>query len=100
MFGFNSKGTGGKDKVSVVKKKEQKEKKETMNFVGRYVPKKGHTIYEVNKETLEYAPVEYAKQDFIIGEKVSRRRINMKDGFTYISALNEKNLKRKLAKLA
>lgn len=95
MFGFGK----NKDEVKKVRSLKQKEKKEEMNFVGRYVPKKGCTIYEVNLETFEYTPVEYVQQDFVIGEKAPRKRINMKKGYTYISALNEKNIKRKIAKL-
>lgn len=90
MFGTNK----IKEVAEKVKKAVIPSKKGT--FQGTAVPKRGHTIYEVNKETLEYSPVEFAKQDYVVGEKQQNRRINMKPGCVYISALNEKNLRRKL----
>lgn len=74
--------------------KSKKSKESEMKFVGRFVPKKGLTIYEVNQETLEYAPATFIEQ-----EGTTRKRINMKPGCSYVQALNVKNLERKLGKL-
>ena len=80
-----------------VRKKEQKEK-QTMKKVGRMVPHRGHTIYEVHIPTLSFKPAAFEKEDYIMGPKMPNRKIIMKKDHAYIQALNEKNLKRKVLK--
>lgn len=85
-------------KAKEVRKKEQKEKK-TLKKVGRVVPRRGHTLYEVNmvEQTIEKATFE--KQDYVAGEKAPTKKVVMKKNCVYISALNEKNLKKKVLKI-
>lgn len=65
-------------------------------LVGRAVLPKGHKLYEVNEETLEYELVEKQASGNRDTVKNAKYKVGMKPGFRYVSALNEKNLRRKL----
>ena len=65
---------------------------------------KNQTLFKVNIETLEIAPV--TDSDFSTlpfknkdGEVIKRKKIIVDKKFAYISALNKKNVRRKLNKM-
>lgn len=87
-----------KDKVVI---EDQQQVKKQVKFLGSERLKPGHTLYEVNTRTMEVKPAEYEKLDAVLtdlkaGTRISRR-IMVKEDCVYISALNEKNIYRKLS---
>ncbi len=75
--------------------------KKEFKQVGQIKPCKGHTVYSVDKETLEIkeaiittVPMKSEKGDVKIGKK-----IKVEENQFYISALNKKNVRRKLIKM-
>ena len=71
-------------------------------FIGKLLPKKGHTLFQINKETLEIVKYVFVKRDYIYDPYNPAQKINkevaIKDGFAYISALNKKNALKKYLK--
>lgn len=72
--------------------------------VGKMRMKKGHTLFKVNKETLEISKVDLSIQisdDSLKDEdaKLKNKRVLTDDNFVYVSALNEKNVQKKLIKM-
>jgi predicted nuclease with TOPRIM domain len=85
-----------KDDVNIeisVKKKQQKEKE----FIGTIIPHEGHTIYQINDETLEIEKAKFSNTTFIFGGENKKEILIMK-GCTYVSALNKKNALKKYKK--
>lgn len=75
----------------------------TLERIGTFRPYKGHKIFKVNKETLEISEAEITTIPIKTkekGKKLSKKKIIAEDGYTYVSALNIKNVKKKLLKLA
>ena len=86
-----------KDKMEIsVQKKQQKEKE----LVGKIIPHPGHTVWEINNETLEIQEAKFEHKDFKFGFKVDQQNqeIIIRSGFSYISALNKKSALKKYAK--
>jgi hypothetical protein len=66
-------------------------------LIGQIVPKEGHRIWEVNKETLEVKEAEFSNITYkMFGD--NKKEIIVKDGFAYIAALNKKNALKQYAK--
>lgn len=62
---------------------------------------KGHTIFKVDKETLEISEAELSQLPMKDGKGniIKDKKVVMEDGFIYISSLNETNVKKKLIKM-
>jgi hypothetical protein len=73
-----------------VKQKKQVEHQ----LIGKIIPFEGHTIWQINNETLEIEKAEFSNATYhFIGE--NKKEIITKKGYTYISALNKKNALKK-----
>lgn len=84
-----------KDKMEVsIQKKQQKEKV----LIGKIIPHPGHTVWEINDETLEIQEAKFEQQNFIFGIQNTNPEIIIRSGFSYISALNKKSALKKYAK--
>lgn len=89
-----------KDTIKVVGEKEVEKK---LKLLGSIRPKKGHTLFEINLKTLEMREAETEIQPVVFREGQSkfvplRKKVVVKVGHTYISALNKKNALKHLAK--
>lgn len=87
-----------KDKVVI---EEQSELKKQLKFLGSMKLKPGHTLFQVNKKTLEISRAEFQKNDAVYGKngvKTSKKLV-VNDDCIYIPALNERNVKKKVLKL-
>lgn len=85
-----------KDDINIeisVKKKQQKEKE----FIGTIIPHEGHTIFQINNETLEIEEAKFSNTTFVFGGENKKEILIMK-GCTYVSALNKKNALKKYNK--
>jgi len=81
----------------------QQEQTKEYEKVTTIKPHKGHTLYEYNVDTKEFIEATYIKtnvafEDVQKGKNIARRRVNMKGGCVYVSALNKKNAFKKLHK--
>lgn len=75
--------------------KQKKEKEYTL--IGTLVPHEGHTIWEINKETLEVKKASFfSKNYYMFGE--NKKEILVKKHCTYISALTKKTALEKYKK--
>lgn len=76
-----------KDNIEIsVKKKQEKE----YTLIGNIVPHEGHTIWEINKETLEVTKAKFLTTDYyMFGE--NKKEIAVKQDCAYVSALNKQN---------
>lgn len=85
-----------KDNIEISVKKQQEKRYELIKSI---VPHLGHTLYEINKETLEIRKAKFASitGNYVFGEKNNKELIIQK-GFAYVSALNEKNALKKYLK--
>ena len=85
-----------KDKTEITANKSQEKKYE---LIGHIVPHLGHTLYEINKETLEVRKARFSSitGNYVFGEKNNKELITQK-GFVYVAALNEKNALKKYKK--
>jgi len=72
--------------------KEQKQVE--YELIGILIPFNGHTIYEINEETLEITKAKFGTDTLVLGEEV-KNKIYTKKGHSYISALNIKNALKK-----
>lgn len=82
----------------------QQEVKEKIKLqrIGTFIPHKGHTIFKVNKETLEITEAEITTIPIKTneeGKKLAKKKIISEEGFVYIAALNKKNVRKKLLKM-
>ena len=81
-----------KDKMEIsVQKKQQKEKE----LVGKIIPHAGHKVWEIDDENLEIKEAKYEQQNFIFGIQNSNPEIIIRNGFSYVSALNKKSALKK-----
>lgn len=86
-----------KDKLEVTVSQAQ-EKQERL--IGSEHLHRGHTMFEVDTRTWTFAPAKYETESVVYdpsGTPVSRKLV-MKPGFMYVSALNEFNARKKLMK--
>ena len=90
-----------KDQIENVK---QVEFKKQLRLTGRYIPQKGHTIFEVNRLTNQVVKAEYEdvkEIDYLAAKKglfrqITTKKVIVRDNCIYISALNIKNCFKKL----
>jgi copper oxidase (laccase) domain-containing protein len=61
-----------KETVAEVRKQQQEKKQE---LIGTLKPHRGHTLYKVNKETLEISKAEFEQVDYVVGQKKPNRRV-------------------------
>ena len=71
--------------------------------MGSMRPHRGHTLFKVNTETLEISKVEFSKESVVHNKKGpvglrkgSHKIVQIEEGFVYFSALNEKNVIKKM----
>jgi hypothetical protein len=86
-----------KDQVKLVAEQQQEKQ---LKLLGSHLPKRGHTLFEVEIATGEIS-VAKLEGEIVIGidgQQTLTRKIVSKDGFAYVSALNKKNALKKLAK--
>jgi hypothetical protein len=71
-----------------VKKNQQKEKE----LIGKINPHSGHKTFEINNETLEIEEAIF-NNDFAFkyGKNIQNKEILIREGYSYVSALNKKN---------
>jgi hypothetical protein len=84
-----------KPRTEVVAKKKQQQEKE---LVGKIMPHRGHTIWQINTETMQVTPAQFTEQTFVIGQNHANREIIIVPGHSYVSALNVKNAVKKYLK--
>ena len=78
-----------KIEVSVKQKKQIEHQ-----LIGNLVPHDGHKIWEINKETLEIKEAKFTNTTYqMFGD--NKKEIIVKDGFSYVSALNKNNALKK-----
>ncbi len=73
-----------------VKQKKQVEHE----LIGKIIPHDGHTIWQINNETLEVDKAKYSNTTYVYGAE-NKKEIIIKDGFSYVSALNKTNALKK-----
>lgn len=87
-------------------KKEQEQKTE-LKYIGTIKPRKGHTLFKVCKKSGEITKAEFDQQDVFFEQAISKKQVErlakkkkviIDDSFFYISALNKKNVIKKLSK--
>lgn len=84
-----------KDQIAIVK---QAEVKKDNKLVGRIKPKPGHIVFEINLETKEVKHAEFKEHPFVVGQANKKKIIQINEHCIYDSALNLKNLLRKIKK--
>lgn len=81
----------------------QQQVKKKERLIQRLWPHRGHTLFEFDRSTGKMVPAEYAEQDVVVNWKDKqnpqpKRKVIIKEGCLYISALNKKNAFKQLAK--
>ncbi len=66
-------------------------------LIGKIIPHEGHTIWQINKETLDVDKAKYSNATYVYGAE-NKKEIIIKGGFAYVSALNKKNALRQYKK--
>jgi hypothetical protein len=93
-----------KDTQPKIEITQQQEKKYELKFDSKIIPHKGHTLYEINTETMEIKQAEYIVQDVTFDPKwiksnlSTNKKIVKASGMIYISALNKKSALKKFEK--
>lgn len=84
-----------KDEVKSVRHQEQKKQ---LKLLGSIRPKRGHTLFEVNLDTGDIIPAVKEPIDFVVGKKNSEKKSKVitKGNCIYISALNKRNVIKKI----
>jgi hypothetical protein len=87
------------NKIEISVKKEVQIEKE---LIGKITPHRNHILYEINIETGEIEEASYIPVPTFVkfGEKVEKpkKQALVRDGFTYVSAMNKKNALKKYLK--
>ena len=83
----------------------EKEQEKKLEKIATIKPHRGHTLFEVNMATGEILEAEFEKQDVhyhevINNHNISKKKVITKEGYFYVSALNKKNVLKKLNKQA
>ncbi len=81
-----------KTEVSVKQKK-----KIEYELISKIIPHEGHSVWQINEETLEIEKAKFSNVNFVVGME-NKKEIIIKKGFSYISALNKKNAIKKYLK--
>jgi len=98
-----------KREVEKVESKEVLQKKKELKQVARLRPQKGHTLYKVDSKTLKIELAVFKSESKIYHKRLKdskgnpkfegiKRVIHIEDGKVYFSALNEKNVIKKILK--
>lgn len=93
-----------KDLVKAVAQKDQEAKQ--LKHINTIRPHNGHTLYEVNLTTKTIVPATFEKEEQIDFEKAkkklayTRKKVITKPDCIYISALNVKNVLKRLNRMA
>lgn len=93
-----------KDKVVIVGQKEVEKK---VKHIGSIRPNKGHTLFEFDRNAMVIRKAKFERDEVVSFEKeanpkklgTSHKRVIIKEGCFYLSALNHKNAIKKLIKL-
>jgi hypothetical protein len=84
-----------KEKTEIsVQQKKQVEKE----LVGVLKPHSGHSVFEINLETLVIEKAKFTEYTFVIGQNHNNHELIVKGGYAYVCALNEKNALKKYLK--
>lgn len=90
------------DKIEVTQEQEQEYK---LVYHATIVPHSGHTLFQIDPESMEITEAEYAVRDYIFnphwkkGDPIpSHGEVVMKQGMVYVSALNKRNALKKFQK--
>ena len=89
------------DKIEIVK---QTQAESQRVYLGRLKPNRNHIMFELNLETRVLSRAEFRKNetvsflDAMVGQVSINKEIDIKDGCYYVSAMNEENACKKLAK--
>lgn len=74
-----------------------------LSKVSNVKPYRGHTLFKVDKTTLEIIPATIEDSDVTSKDKagmtVRHKRVVVEEGYAYFSALNKKNVIKKLKQL-
>lgn len=81
-----------KIEVSVNKKKQVEHQ-----LIGDITPHEGHTLWEINEETLDVKEAKFSNVSYYFGGE-NKKEVITKNGHSYISALNKKNALKKFTK--
>ncbi len=85
-----------KDQIEIIKQQTLKK----LQLSSRILPGDGHRTFEFSLQSHELREVQPVKNVVLTKEgPVQENRIDMKDGFLYITALNEKNAVKSIIKL-
>lgn len=85
-----------KDQVTIVKQQEQRK----LQLSSQVLPGDGHRSYEFSLKTYELREIKPIHNVILSADgSKNEKRIDMKDGFIYITALNEKNAVKAAKKL-
>lgn len=88
-----------KNKIEISVKKQVQIEKE---LIGKIIPHKNHTLFEINNETGEIKEALYIPVPTFVkfGEKVEKpkKQALVREGFSYVSAMNKKNALKKYSK--
>jgi hypothetical protein len=76
----------------------QKEIKKQKVLVGKIIPYKGHSIWEVNNLTLEVRLAKFIQQTYIINQAHPNPEILVLKDHSYVSALNKESALKKYLK--
>ena len=96
--------TPGREPIEAV---DQTQKKQTERLVARHYPHRGHTMFEFDMKTGKMEPAVFESQDVEFDPKWTKekslgckKKLVIKKDCLYISALNEKNARKHLAKMS
>lgn len=85
-----------KNKIEISVKKEVQVEKE---LIGKILPHRGHALFEINIETDEVQEAMFIPLPTFLkfGEEIQKpkKQVLIRDGYTYVSALNKKNALKK-----
>jgi len=90
-----------KDKVEIVN---QAEKKYELKKLGTITPQRGHVLFQINTQTGDIELAEYEKVDALLPTRINKadagivKKVLIKTGCVYVSALNKKNAIKKFNK--
>jgi hypothetical protein len=88
-----------RNKIEISVKKQVQIEKE---LIGKIIPHRNHILFEINNETGEISEATYLPVPTFVkfGEKVEKpkKQALVRDGFSYVSAMNKKNALKKYFK--
>jgi hypothetical protein len=82
------------DKIEVSIKQKKKVEHE---LIGKIIPFEGHTLWQINNETLEIEEAKFSNATYYFSGE-NKKEIIIKKGHSYVSSLNKKNALKKYRK--